>query len=155
MFCRWLVNGSEVPLGLDLRYSLVAGSLVISSPELAPDAGSYQCLASNRCGTILSRAATLKFGCEWDDVLPRPSVPPAVFSSCSPFPLQICTTSPLTAGVPRPRTKEQEPSWPADPPPTTQVPPPLYACGPRPAFDPAPPLQRCPTAGSSTSSPTS
>lgn len=73
---RWLVNGTEVPLGLDLRYTLVAGSLVISGPELARDAGSYQCLAINRCGTILSRAATLKFGCEWDNVLPRPSAPP-------------------------------------------------------------------------------
>ncbi|KAK5871878.1 hypothetical protein PBY51_012619 [Eleginops maclovinus] len=59
---RWLVNGTEVPLGLDLRYSLVAGSLVISSPETVRDTGSYQCLAINRCGTIISRAANLKFG---------------------------------------------------------------------------------------------
>ncbi|XP_034081705.1 contactin-2 [Gymnodraco acuticeps] len=59
---RWLVNGTEVPLGLDLRYSLVAGSLVISSPESGRDTGSYQCLAINRCGTIISRAANLKFG---------------------------------------------------------------------------------------------
>lgn len=69
MFSRWLVNGTEVPLGLDLRYTLVAGSLVISSPESLRDAGSYQCLAINRCGTVISKAATLKFGCEWDDVL--------------------------------------------------------------------------------------
>lgn len=128
MFSRWLVNGTEVPLGLDLRYTLVAGSLVISSPELARDAGSYQCLAINRCGTILSRAATLKFGCEWDNVLPRPFAPPAVFSSSSLFPLQICTTSLLTAGVLRQRTKEQEPSWPADPPHITQVSTLLYTC---------------------------
>ncbi|KAK1901223.1 Contactin-2 [Dissostichus eleginoides] len=59
---RWLVNGTEVPLGLDLRYSLVAGSLVISNPESVRDTGSYQCLAINRCGTIISRAANLKFG---------------------------------------------------------------------------------------------
>uniref|UniRef100_H3CKT9 Contactin-3 n=1 Tax=Tetraodon nigroviridis TaxID=99883 RepID=H3CKT9_TETNG len=59
---RWLVNGTEVPLGLDLHYTLVAGSLVISSPESHRDAGSYQCLAINRCGTVISRAATLKFG---------------------------------------------------------------------------------------------
>ncbi|XP_031133102.1 contactin-2 [Sander lucioperca] len=59
---RWLVNGTEVPLGLDLRYTLVAGNLVISSPEPARDTGSYQCLAINRCGTIISRAANLKFG---------------------------------------------------------------------------------------------
>lgn len=62
--CRWLVNGTEVPLGMDPRYTLVAGNLVISSPEAVRDTGSYQCLAINRCGTIISRAANLKFGCE-------------------------------------------------------------------------------------------
>ncbi|XP_039971428.1 contactin-2 [Xiphias gladius] len=59
---RWLVNGTDVPLGLDLRYTLVAGNLVISSPESVRDTGSYQCLAINRCGIIISRAANLKFG---------------------------------------------------------------------------------------------
>uniref|UniRef100_A0AAQ5Y1B0 Contactin 2 n=1 Tax=Amphiprion ocellaris TaxID=80972 RepID=A0AAQ5Y1B0_AMPOC len=58
---RWLLNGTEVPLGLD-RYTLVAGTLVISGPEPLRDTGSYQCLAINRCGTIISRAANLKFG---------------------------------------------------------------------------------------------
>ncbi|XP_008291579.1 contactin-2 [Stegastes partitus] len=58
---RWLLNGTEVPLGSD-RYTLVAGTLVISNPESARDTGSYQCLAINRCGTIISRAANLKFG---------------------------------------------------------------------------------------------
>lgn len=61
--CRWLVNGTAVPLNLD-RYSLVAGTLVISSPDPIRDTGSYQCLAINRCGTIISRAANLKFGCK-------------------------------------------------------------------------------------------
>lgn len=69
MCSRWLVNGTEVPLGLDLRYTLVAGSLVISSPESVRDTGSYQCLAINRCGTIVSKAASVKFGCEWDNIL--------------------------------------------------------------------------------------
>uniref|UniRef100_A0A3Q3T360 Contactin 2 n=1 Tax=Mastacembelus armatus TaxID=205130 RepID=A0A3Q3T360_9TELE len=59
---RWLVNGTDVPLGLDPRYTLVAGNLVISSPESVRDSGSYQCLAINRCGAIISRAANLKFG---------------------------------------------------------------------------------------------
>lgn len=63
------MNGTEVPLGLDLRYTLVAGSLVISSPESVRDTGSYQCLAINRCGTIISRAANLKFGCELERTL--------------------------------------------------------------------------------------
>uniref|UniRef100_A0A671VAG3 Contactin 2 n=1 Tax=Sparus aurata TaxID=8175 RepID=A0A671VAG3_SPAAU len=59
---QWLVNGTEVPLGLEPRYTLVAGNLVISSPESIRDTGSYQCLAINRCGTIISRAANVKFG---------------------------------------------------------------------------------------------
>uniref|UniRef100_A0A8C7TXG1 Contactin 2 n=1 Tax=Oncorhynchus mykiss TaxID=8022 RepID=A0A8C7TXG1_ONCMY len=57
----WRVNGTDVPVG-DPRYTLVAGNLVISSPQFGHDGGSYQCLAINRCGTILSRAANLKFG---------------------------------------------------------------------------------------------
>uniref|UniRef100_A0A3Q3A7R9 Ig-like domain-containing protein n=1 Tax=Kryptolebias marmoratus TaxID=37003 RepID=A0A3Q3A7R9_KRYMA len=58
---RWLLNGTEVPLGSN-KYTLVAGTLVISNPESNRDTGSYQCLAINRCGTIISRAANLKFG---------------------------------------------------------------------------------------------
>uniref|UniRef100_A0A673Z7B7 Contactin 2 n=1 Tax=Salmo trutta TaxID=8032 RepID=A0A673Z7B7_SALTR len=57
----WRVNGTDVPVG-DPRYTLVAGNLVISGPQFVRDGGSYQCLAINRCGTILSRAANLKFG---------------------------------------------------------------------------------------------
>ncbi|XP_053725357.1 contactin-2 isoform X1 [Synchiropus splendidus] len=76
---RWIVNGTEVPLGLDSRYVPVAGNLVISRPEYQRDVGSYQCLAINRCGTIISRAAHLKFGCE-----SRASAAPAppVFTCC-------------------------------------------------------------------------
>ncbi|XP_061582530.1 contactin-2 [Cololabis saira] len=58
---RWLLNGTEVPLGSD-RYQLVAGSLVVSNPQPDRDAGSYQCLAQNRCGAVISRKANLKFG---------------------------------------------------------------------------------------------
>ncbi|KAJ7999515.1 hypothetical protein DPEC_G00195230 [Dallia pectoralis] len=58
---RWRVNGTDVVVG-DPRYTLVAGNLVISGPQSGRDGGSYQCLASNRCGTIVSRAANLKFG---------------------------------------------------------------------------------------------
>lgn len=63
----WRVNGTDVPVG-DPRYTLVAGNLVISGPQFGRDGGSYQCLAINRCGTILSRAANLKFGCEYIDL---------------------------------------------------------------------------------------
>ncbi|XP_018614227.1 contactin-2 [Scleropages formosus] len=59
---RWRVNGTDVPVGEDPRYEMVAGNLVISSPQYNRDAGSYQCLAINRCGTVISRPANLKFG---------------------------------------------------------------------------------------------
>uniref|UniRef100_A0A667YCI8 Contactin 2 n=1 Tax=Myripristis murdjan TaxID=586833 RepID=A0A667YCI8_9TELE len=88
---RWLVNGTEVPLGLDPRYTLVAGSLVISSPQSSHDAGSYQCLAVNRCGTIISRAAYVKFG--YLDDFPADSRSPqtayegvGTFLACQPPP---------------------------------------------------------------------
>uniref|UniRef100_A0A1A8PDR6 Contactin 2 n=4 Tax=Nothobranchius rachovii TaxID=451742 RepID=A0A1A8PDR6_9TELE len=58
---RWLLNGTEVSLGSDW-YHLIAGTLVISYPEMMRDTGSYQCLAINRCGTIISKAANVKFG---------------------------------------------------------------------------------------------
>ncbi|KAG7477733.1 hypothetical protein MATL_G00072750 [Megalops atlanticus] len=59
---RWRVNGTEVPVEEDPRYTLVAGNLVITGPQQGRDGGSYQCIAVNRCGTIISRAANLKFG---------------------------------------------------------------------------------------------
>ncbi|XP_061075528.1 contactin-2 [Conger conger] len=59
---RWRVNGTDVLVEGEPRYTLVAGNLVISSPQSGRDGGSYQCLATNRCGTIISRAANLKFG---------------------------------------------------------------------------------------------
>lgn len=62
---RWRVNGTDVVIGEDTRYTLVAGNLVINNPQHGHDAGSYQCLAINRCGIIVSRAANLKFGCKF------------------------------------------------------------------------------------------
>ncbi|KAG7275890.1 LOW QUALITY PROTEIN: hypothetical protein CRUP_009579, partial [Coryphaenoides rupestris] len=59
---RWRVNGTEVQVGMDPHYTLVAGNLVINGPQPDRHAGSYQCLAINRCGAIASRAANLKFG---------------------------------------------------------------------------------------------
>uniref|UniRef100_A0A4W4G683 Contactin 2 n=1 Tax=Electrophorus electricus TaxID=8005 RepID=A0A4W4G683_ELEEL len=59
---RWRVNGTDVVTVEDSHYTMVAGNLVINNPQHGRDAGSYQCLATNRCGTILSRAANLKFG---------------------------------------------------------------------------------------------
>ncbi|XP_003430665.3 contactin-5 [Ornithorhynchus anatinus] len=58
---RWLRNGTEIDLESDYRYSLIEGNFIISSPSEAKDSGSYQCLASNTFGSILSREAILQF----------------------------------------------------------------------------------------------
>ncbi|KAJ7421012.1 contactin 2 [Pitangus sulphuratus] len=59
---RWKMNGTDIEVEPDSRYRLVAGDLVISNPVKAKDAGSYQCLASNSRGTVVSREASLRFG---------------------------------------------------------------------------------------------
>uniref|UniRef100_A0A8C2TV77 Contactin 2 n=1 Tax=Coturnix japonica TaxID=93934 RepID=A0A8C2TV77_COTJA len=59
---RWKMNGTELKMGPDSRYRLVAGDLVISNPVKAKDAGSYQCVATNARGTVVSREASLRFG---------------------------------------------------------------------------------------------
>lgn len=62
--CRWKMNGTEMKLEPGSRHQLVGGNLVIMNPTKAQDAGVYQCLASNPVGTIVSREAVLRFGCE-------------------------------------------------------------------------------------------
>lgn len=65
VFCgRWKMNGTEMKLEPDSRHQLVGGNLVIINPTKAQDAGVYQCLASNPVGTVVSREAVLRFGCE-------------------------------------------------------------------------------------------
>ncbi|XP_049718993.1 contactin-6 isoform X4 [Elephas maximus indicus] len=46
---------------MSYHYRLDGGSLAISSPPTAQDIGTYQCLATNLLGTILSRKAKLQF----------------------------------------------------------------------------------------------
>lgn len=58
------MNGTEMKLEPGSRHQLVGGNLVIMNPSKAQDAGVYQCLASNPVGTIVSREAVLRFGCE-------------------------------------------------------------------------------------------
>lgn len=58
------MNGTEMKLQPGSRHQLVGGNLVIMSPTKAQDAGVYQCLASNPVGTVVSREAVLRFGCE-------------------------------------------------------------------------------------------
>ncbi|XP_061419038.1 contactin-2-like isoform X3 [Lethenteron reissneri] len=56
---RWRHNGMEVKW--NKRYSLEGGNLVISDLDRDQDAGTFQCLATNRFGTLASQQATLKF----------------------------------------------------------------------------------------------
>lgn len=58
------MNGTEMKLEPGSRQQLVGGNLVIMNPSKAQDAGVYQCLASNPVGTVVSREAVLRFGCE-------------------------------------------------------------------------------------------
>ncbi|XP_016057938.1 PREDICTED: contactin-3 [Miniopterus natalensis] len=58
---RWQLNGSDVDLGLEHRYELHGGDLVVVNPDRDRDAGSYQCFATNSVGTVVSREARLQF----------------------------------------------------------------------------------------------
>ncbi|XP_069062463.1 contactin-4-like isoform X2 [Pleurodeles waltl] len=58
---RWKVNGFEVVSAVDGRYVLEDGGLVINNPNKTQDTGTYQCIASNSFGTIVSREAKLQF----------------------------------------------------------------------------------------------
>ncbi|XP_059806228.1 contactin-2 [Hypanus sabinus] len=59
---RWKVNGTDITIEGNDHYSLVGGNLVISNPTRSKDPGSYQCLATNRIGTVISKEAFLRFG---------------------------------------------------------------------------------------------
>lgn len=64
LYYRWKLNGTIVDLGMDYRYSVVEGSLLINNPNKTQDAGTYQCIATNSFGTIVSREAKLQFACK-------------------------------------------------------------------------------------------
>lgn len=48
----------------DEHYSLVGGNLVINNPKKKKHAGTYICVARNIYGTVISKEARVKFGCE-------------------------------------------------------------------------------------------
>ncbi|XP_030076873.1 contactin-2 [Microcaecilia unicolor] len=58
---RWKMNGTDLKIEADPHYSLIAGNLVIN-PVTAKDAGSYQCVATNSIGSIVSKEAFFRFG---------------------------------------------------------------------------------------------
>ncbi|XP_023688924.1 contactin-3-like [Paramormyrops kingsleyae] len=58
---RWSVNGTPVDFSTDGRRRLSGGNLIIGHPDRTWDAGTYQCIATNSVGTILSSRATLWF----------------------------------------------------------------------------------------------
>lgn len=64
LYYRWKLNGTDVDIGMDFRYSVVEGSLLINNPNKTQDAGMYQCIATNSFGTIVSREAKLQFACK-------------------------------------------------------------------------------------------
>ena len=63
---RWKLNGTVLSVkSSGSHYSLSGGNLRISRLNKDHDAGTYQCLASNSFGTIVSREASLTFACEF------------------------------------------------------------------------------------------
>lgn len=48
----------------DEHYSLVGGNLVITNPRQKKHSGTYVCVAKNIYGTVISKEARVKFGCE-------------------------------------------------------------------------------------------
>uniref|UniRef100_A0A8D1CFD6 Contactin 6 n=1 Tax=Sus scrofa TaxID=9823 RepID=A0A8D1CFD6_PIG len=58
---RWKQNGTDIDFTMSYHYRLDGGNLAISSPRTDQDIGTYQCLATNPLGTILSRKAKLQF----------------------------------------------------------------------------------------------
>ncbi|KAL2091480.1 hypothetical protein ACEWY4_013743 [Coilia grayii] len=60
-FYRWRLNGSIIDPTSGSHYTLSGGNLRISHLNKDRDAGTYQCLASNSFGTIISREASLTF----------------------------------------------------------------------------------------------
>uniref|UniRef100_A0AAR2M0G1 Contactin-5 n=1 Tax=Pygocentrus nattereri TaxID=42514 RepID=A0AAR2M0G1_PYGNA len=57
----WLINGTDVDVEADFRYSLIDGNLIINNASEAIDFGKYQCRAENSIGAVLSREALLQF----------------------------------------------------------------------------------------------
>ncbi|XP_056622405.1 contactin-5 isoform X4 [Triplophysa dalaica] len=57
----WLINGTNVNVEADFRYSMIDGNLIIHNTSEASDHGRYQCRAENSIGIVMSREALLQF----------------------------------------------------------------------------------------------
>lgn len=65
LYYRWKLNGTNIDIGMDYRYSAVEGNLLINNPNKTQDSGTYQCVATNPFGRIVSREAKLQFACKY------------------------------------------------------------------------------------------
>lgn len=64
--CRWRKDNTEIDFSAEGdHYSLMGGNLVISNPVKEQHVGNYSCLAVNTFGTVISREASVQFGCRW------------------------------------------------------------------------------------------
>ena len=63
---NWEIKLMEQP---DEFYSLVGGNLVITNPKQKKHAGTYVCVAKNIYGTVISKEARVKFGCEFINLI--------------------------------------------------------------------------------------
>ncbi|XP_057203786.1 contactin-5 isoform X3 [Triplophysa rosa] len=57
----WLINGTNVNVEADFRYSMIDGNLIIHNASEAINHGRYQCRAENSIGIVMSREALLQF----------------------------------------------------------------------------------------------
>lgn len=64
--CRWRLNNMDIDISdqANVHYSLMGGNLVINIPDKSIHVGNYSCLATNKFGTVISREASVQFGCE-------------------------------------------------------------------------------------------
>ncbi|KAK0137113.1 Contactin-3 [Merluccius polli] len=58
---RWSLNGTLIDLRSDYRRHMSGGNLIISGLDRDQDTGIYQCMASNKWGSLLSHKASLQF----------------------------------------------------------------------------------------------
>ncbi|KAJ7998557.1 hypothetical protein DPEC_G00206140 [Dallia pectoralis] len=56
---KWKVDGRDIDM--NLTYNLIEGNLLINNPHATYHGGSYQCIATNALGTIVSRVAKVQF----------------------------------------------------------------------------------------------